>query len=219
MRKIVLSVIVFISCVFGVSAEGPKTVITGDKMTIMDGGKKVVYSGRSKAVRGDRSLTADTIVQDKSGSRLEAKNNVTFRGYSKEGEPVKGTADNCWYMLEDERGELSGKRANLTYQTKTSSAPMSMTADRIAFDMKKEQVNASGNVEVLSFSATAHSPRLVYSESNKMMVLEKLEYRPWIVYKSEDKTVTYRADTIIGTMDNKKLVCSGNAVGVFEFKD
>jgi len=197
-------------------AKEPKTVVTGDQMEILQSGDKIIFTGNSRVSRGESVLNADQLIQDKKNNRIEAAGKVNFRSYTQERETVFGRSDKAIYSPESGQGELWGGRPKIIYNVKNSTGPVEVEADRINFDQKKEDIFASGNVEIVSSSMSAYAPSAQFRQNEKQVVLTGQKPQPLIVYRGEDQQGKYRADRITMIMDSHTVVLEGNVTGVIE---
>jgi lipopolysaccharide export system protein LptA len=210
---IVASLVLFF---VSLGAKEPKTIITGDQMEILQGGQKLIFTGNSRVSRGESVLNADQMIQDKKNNRIEAAGKVNFRSYTQEREAVFGRSEKAIYSPESGQGELWGGRPKIIYNVKNSTGPIELEADRINFDQKKEDIFASGNVEIVSSSVSAYSPSAQFNQNEKQVVLTGQKPQPLIVYRGEDRKGKYRADRITMVMDSHTVVLEGNVSGVIE---
>jgi lipopolysaccharide assembly outer membrane protein LptD (OstA) len=209
MRRILLVLGVLCSPVFLAAVE-PRTIITGEEMEILKGGQTVLFSGGARVTRGENVLTADRLRQDKKTNRVEAEGRVNFKSYTQERELVLGRSERALYLPADEKGELWEGRPEIQYYAKTSTAPLQLEADRIRFDQKTEEIQASGTVTIVSSSATAHAPEAVFRQRDKTVVLNGTAPQPRVRYLGEKGVSTYQADRITVYIDRKRTFLEGN---------
>jgi lipopolysaccharide export system protein LptA len=203
----------------GLGAREPKTVITGDQMEILQNGKKVVFSGNSRVRRGESTLNADQLVQDKANNRIEAAGRIGFRGYTRDRELVVGRSEKAIYNPDSGQGELWEGRPQIVYHVKNSTGPVEVEADRIRFDQAREEIAANGNVDIVSSSATAHAPAALFRQQEKRVILTGQKPQPLLVYRGEDQKGTYRADRITMLIDSHTVVLEGNVSGIVDVKE
>lgn len=91
--------------------DPPKTVITGDRMNILDQGDAVEFTGGVKMVRGDDTLTADRMVSDEKNKTVRAWGRVHWR----RDVPLEGIRWDVWgdegfFDSANSSGTLRGKR-------------------------------------------------------------------------------------------------------------
>lgn len=201
------------------SEKEPKTIITGDQMEIASKGQMIVFTGNAKVTRGKNVLIADRIVQDKKINRVDAFGNIDFTTFTQENEPVRGAAQKASYSPADGTGELVDGPASITYSARTSSGPLKMIADRIAFDERKEEVKASGNVEIISSSACAYGPNALLLQKNKSIVMTREAVQPELVYTDPGQPGRYKADRITAYIDQKHIYLEGNVTGKVRMKE
>ena len=210
----VISVSLCFSGLFAQTNKKTKTVITGDSMEMIDAGKKVIFSGDAKVVHGKDTLKADEIIQDKTENTVNARGNVCFETVVNEDELLTGTAAKVLYNINTESGQLKENRPKLTYKIKTSTKPVTLTADNINFDHISGQADASGNVEIISSSATAYSQRAQFYYKEKKMVLNgSITEQPKVNYTAQGRNDRFSADLITMFLDKKKMILEGNAKG------
>jgi lipopolysaccharide export system protein LptA len=206
-----------ILCVAAVSLcfaqANKKTVITGDSMEMIDAGKKVVFSGGAKVVHGKDILKADEIIQDKTENTVNAKGNINFQTLVNEDELMTGTAAKMLYNITTESGQLKENRPKLIYKVKTSTQPVTLTADNIDFDHIKGYSNASGNVEIISSSASAYSQRAQFYYKEKKVVLNGGKEQPRVNYTAQGRNDRFYGDVITMFLDKKIMILEGNARG------
>lgn len=218
-------VLVVCLCCIAVSAAlsaktgEPKTVITGDEMEIIRGGQTVIFSGNSKVVRGDSILNADKLVQDKKQGRVEAAGNIHFQTYTQDKELVLGSSEKAFYFPEQGQGELYEGRPHVVYFVKTSTGPVDVTADSIAFDEKKEEINARGSVEILTSSGSAYSPSALFLQKDRKIYMTGDNPQPRIVYHEQERNSEYSADRITVFLDAKKVLLDGSVHGKMRGKE
>jgi lipopolysaccharide transport protein LptA len=196
-----------------------KTVITGDQMEIGSKGQMVTFTGNAKVVRGKNVLVADKIVQDKTVNRVDASGNVDFKTLTQENEPLWGTSRKASYKPAEGTGELVDGPATVTYTAKTSTTPLVMIAGRIAFDERKQEVNALGSVEIISSSASAYGPNALLMQTNKSVLMTKTTYQPELVYTDPSQPGRYKADKITAYIDKKHVYLEGNVAGKVRMKE
>ena len=198
-----------------VRAEEPKTIITGEQMEMSSGGKIVIFTGGAKVIKGQNELTADKIIQDKKNNRVEASGHVIFKTINKANEPMRGTAEKMVYDISRDSGRLSGGRPELIYYANTSTGPVILRAGDISFNQRKEELYAKDNVEIVSSSATAYSPRAVFYQKIKNIVLSGPTPQPLVIFIDESgKPNRYRADIITFLEGGNKIKLDGNVKAV-----
>ncbi|MGA2089994.1 MAG: LptA/OstA family protein [Endomicrobiales bacterium] len=229
MKKCFIRLIIFslpaVVCVLhtfsmvAVPEKEPKTIITGDQMEIESQGQMVIFTGNAKVVRGKNVLIADRIVQDKKINRVDAFGNVDFKTFTQQHEPVWGVAQKAWYSPAAGTGELVDGPASITYSAKTSTSPLKMIASRIAFDERKEEINAVGNVEILSSSACAYGPNALLYQKTKSILMTKTTVQPELVYTDPTQPGRYKADKITAYIEQKHVFLEGNVAGKVRMND
>jgi lipopolysaccharide export system protein LptA len=195
-------------------AKGVKTVITGDQMEIMKGGDTVVFSGSSKVKRGDSILNADRLSQDRKTNRVEAFGNINFQTYTQDRELVVGSSMRALYHPEKGTGELWEGRPKIIYHVKSSTAPLQLVADRISFDEKNEQIHAVGKAEIVSSSANACAPDVLFRQKEKMVILTGADPQAELEYLQDDgERAKYHADRITVYTEKKRIIMEGGIKG------
>ncbi|MCB4792485.1 MAG: LptA/OstA family protein [Elusimicrobia bacterium] len=190
-----------------------KTIVTGESMEMLDAGKKVIFSGNAQVVHGQDVLKADEIIQDKVADVINAKGNVSFLTIINENEPLRGLSYKAVYNLKSKSGELSGKRPKLFYATINSTSPVTLSADTINFNNEAKQADATGNVEIISSSASAFSHRALFFYTDKKMYLTGLAEQPEVMYYGQGKKDRFFADKITMFVDKKRMILEGNVKG------
>lgn len=222
LRLICFAFVLSLSAFSPVTAEEEaKTVITGAEMEITKGGKVVVFTGGAKVEKGPNTLTADRIVQDKKKNRVSASGGVVFTTINKDMEKMRGTSDKAVFDIDAEKGELTGKRSEVKYYAKTSTGPIILRANSIAFDTKKDEMYAKGSVEIITSSITAYAPYAEFIQKKKNIILTGKRPQPLVIYYEKGKPNKYRADriTFIGGGDRIKLEGNVKALVTVEDKD
>jgi lipopolysaccharide transport protein LptA len=210
-----VQLILFVVSVGVRAAEEAKTVITGEQMEMASGGKIVIFTGGAKVIKGSNELKADKIIQDKKNNRVEATGHVVFKTINKAKEPMRGTADKMIYDISNDSGRLSGGRPEIVYYANTSTGPVILRAGDISFNQHKEELYAKDNVEIISSSATAYSPRAVFYQKIKNIVLSGPTPQPLVVFIDESgKPNKYRADKITFLEGGNKIKLEGNVKAV-----
>ena len=183
------------------TAAVPKTVITGDKMTIQKSGDIVLFEGNAKAVRGQDSVTADKVIQNKPLKIIDAYGDIYFEGVTQEGFPVKAKAQKASYDQNTDIASLSGERPWISYNNLDSSTLIDLTADKISVDNKEKTVEATGNVYVKTIRQDdspiyAKSQNVFYNAETQIGELKGA--RPELEYyiKSSDSPVQLTSDKI-----------------------
>jgi lipopolysaccharide export system protein LptA len=215
----VSALVLALLCAVSLPAKAPKVVITGDEMEILNGGDMVVFSGKSKVVRGESTLNAERLVQDKKNQRVEASGSIYFRSFTTQKELVEAYAEKALYLLDTEQGELTEGRPKVLYHVKTSSVPVVLYADMISFDQRKEEVHAKGAVEIISSSACVYSPSAVLLEKEKKIILEGKTPQPKIVYLHDNDWSEYSADKITYFVDQKRVLLQNDVRGKMKTKE
>ncbi|MBN1823593.1 MAG: hypothetical protein JW803_04675 [Endomicrobiales bacterium] len=201
------------------SAKEPRTVITGEKMEIINGGKKVVFTEGARVTKGENVLTARKLVQDKRNNRIDAEGNVKFKTFTEDREPIRGRSDKAYYSPDEGFAKLFSGRPEIVYFTKSSTSPVNLTADEITFYEKKEELHAKGEVEVISSSVTAFAPYAVFAQGQKKMVLTGSDPQPVLIHTEGDKKSTYTADRITFFINRDKVLLEGKVHCVVTAKD
>lgn len=198
-----------ISVVFSGYAKEPKTIITGDQMELIKGGKLVIFQGNARVTRGDSILQADRLVEDKASKMIEASGNIDFKTLSKDRELMEASGEKMRYFTEKEQGELWEGRPHIIYHVKTSTSPVHLRADKIAFDRAKEEIRASGQVEVLTSSASAYAPNALFRQKERKITLDGRP-QPRIVSNDTEHKGDYTADRIFINVDTRNVLLDGN---------
>lgn len=211
-----------LACCAASAAAGPRepdTVITGDQMEIIKGGETVVFSGDARVTRGSDRLSADRLVQNKKGNYIEAFGSVDFKTVTQDNEPVSGRAERGQYHPDQGWGELTEGRPTVVYQSVQSTGPVRLTADRIRFDRKADRINAAGQVEIVTSSATALAPSAVFLQKDRKVVMTGGVPQARIIYTETDRTGDYQADRITVYLDRRRVLMEGRVAGVVSMPD
>jgi lipopolysaccharide transport protein LptA len=218
--KIIIAVLaVFASCCLLHAAKEQKTIITGGEMEITNGGKVVVFTGGAKVEKGPNELTADRLVQDKKKNKVEATGNVVFKTINQQNEKLRGRSGRAVFEMDEEKGELSGGRAEMAYYAKTSTGPIILRAANIAFDTRKEELYAKGEVEIITSSVTAFSPYATFIQRTKNIVLTGPKPQPYVIYYEKGKPNRYKADKITFLNGGDRINLEGNVNAVVMVDD
>jgi len=214
--NLLLLPVVFFIC-SAASVRQPKAVITGDEMEIIKNGQAVIFSGNAMVKRGDSALKAEKIVHDKTSNTVEATGNVVFDTVTEKNEPLHATGGKARYAVTLGEGELSLDRPHVTWHVRQSTTPVQIFADVIRFDKQQEEITGEGSVEIISSSACAYAPRVMFMQrSNKAFLTGTPQ--PKIVYRSGNRG-EYSADSITILMKDHSAELKGNVHGIlYDFK-
>ncbi|OGS17922.1 MAG: hypothetical protein A2219_01915 [Elusimicrobia bacterium RIFOXYA2_FULL_50_26] len=215
------NILILLPAVFFVCAAAtvrqPKAVITGDEMEIIKNGSAVIFNGNAMVKRGDSSLKAERIVHDKANNTVEATGNIIFDTVTEKNEPLHATGQKARYSVTLGEGELSQGRPHVTWHVRESTTPVQIFADVIRFDKQREEITGEGGVEVISSSACAYAPRVMFMQRSNEAFLTGSP-QPKIVYHSSNRG-EYSADSITIFMKDHSAELKGNVHGIlYDFK-
>lgn len=214
-KFLLIALALSIACAPLLAAEEPlKTRITGESMEIIKGGQQVIFQNGAKVVRGESVLMAEKIVQDKKNNMIEAFKNVRFSGFSASGEKMSGRCAKAKYNMDMNVAEMWGNKAELIFFTKESSGPLKVEAENIKMNQAKDEINASGNVVIVSSSGTAKAQAAYFDQKARVIHLSGTP-QPQLLYGaagSKDRS-EYRADRIRLALNSKKIFLEGNVKG------
>jgi len=211
----VLFVLVF---AMPLSAQEQKTIITGDQMQMKKGGKVLVFTGNAKVTRGNNILQADSMIQDKVSNIVEAAGNIRFQTCSSDKEPIYATSGKARYDISGEKGSLWENRPHIIYYVKDSTGPVHLFADELQFNKKNEEIAGSGQVEILTSSASVYAPSALFLQKEKKMTFSG-NPQPKLIILQEKQQGTYTADRITMLIDRKKVIMEGSVHGKMSVND
>jgi len=168
-------------------------------------------------------IIADKTSFDKKHSEFLASGNVKIVSKFTNGERVEASGSFAKYNTNTGKGKLwsRGKKTSVKYFVKGSSTPVIIWAEEMQFDKNGENIEAYGDVFVVTSSGTIRSDNATFDQKTCGAIFKKDKKRPVAEVGYEGRKQLYEANKIIfyDNNDVKKIFMEGEVKGKIEMED
>ncbi|MBI3013425.1 MAG: hypothetical protein HYY63_07360 [Elusimicrobia bacterium] len=167
-------------------------------------------------LRGPLKIKADETISTEKGEIIEARGNV-FISYEMESkDEVESFSQFAKYYEKEKRGELAGDPKAIWKRKFPEPSVITLTAEKIKFNIQDEELAAQGNVLVHQTSSTLKADEILYS--NRERKLEAKGKRPEFNVQESEHQTQISANNIEAWTEKKEIRFDGDVQGLIYLK-